>query len=105
MSSTDAPTGAFLDAVKVHSEWRIARGEVERLLAARNEPQVVIGYVATCSTAKSLSTVWATGAAEAQALCEQAFEASVTEAVDYVESRARSPGRAGSPSSPLLRPS
>lgn len=77
MSSTDAPTGAFLDAVKVDSEWRIARGEVERLLAARHEPQVVIGYVVTCSTAKSLSSVWATGDAEVRALCGQAFKAGV----------------------------
>ncbi len=61
VSSTDAPTDAFLDAVKVHGDWRIARGEVDRFLAARHEPQVVIGYDGTCSAAKSLAIVWATG--------------------------------------------
>jgi conjugative relaxase-like TrwC/TraI family protein len=88
VSGTDAPTGAYLDATKVNSEWRIARGEVERFIAARHEPQVVIGYDVTFSAPKSLSILWATGNAEVRALCEQAFEAGVATAVDYLESNA-----------------
>ena len=88
VNSTDAPTGAFPDAVKLNGEWRIPRAEVERFVAARHEPQVVIGYDVTFSAAKSLSIVWATGDAEVRALCEEAFEAGVAKAVDYLESHA-----------------
>ena len=88
VSGTDTPTGAYLDAAKVNGEWRIARGEVERFIAARHEPQVVIGYDVTFSAPKSLSILWATGNAEVRALCEEAFEAGVATAVDYLESHA-----------------
>lgn len=88
VSSTNAPTGAFLDAVKVNGEWRIAGGEIERLIATRHEPQVVIGHDVTFSAAKSLSIVWATGDAEIRALCEEAFDAGVAKAVAYLESHA-----------------
>ncbi|MFN0029840.1 MAG: MobF family relaxase, partial [Acidimicrobiales bacterium] len=87
-TSTNAPTGAFLDAAKINGEWRITRGEVERIVSARHEPQVVIGYDVTFSAAKSLSIVWATGDAEVRGLCEEAFEAGVAKAVDYLESHA-----------------
>ncbi len=56
----------------------------------------MIGYDVTFSAAKSLSIVWATGDAEVRALCEEAFEAGVAKAVEYLESHAiwvrRGPG-------------
>ena len=56
--------------------------------SSTHEPQVVIGYDVTFSAAKSLSIVWATGDAEVRALCEEAFEAGVAKAVEYLESYA-----------------
>ena len=84
----DSPTGAYLDATKVGSEWRVASGEVDRFVAARTAPQVVIGYDVTFSAPKSLSILWATGDASIRGLCEEAFDAGVSAAVDYLESNA-----------------
>jgi hypothetical protein len=88
VSSTVALTGAYLDAVKVDGKWRITRAEVQRFMATRHEPPVVIGYDLTFSASKSLSIVWATGGPETRALCEEAFEAGVAKGVEYLESHA-----------------
>ncbi len=82
-----------LDAEKVKGQWMVTRGEVERFIATRNQPQVVMAYDITFSAPKSLSIIWATGDEQTRQLCEDAFEAGVAKGVAYLEERALYVGR------------
>jgi hypothetical protein len=44
-NSTNAPPGAYLDAVKVRGQWRVTRAEIDRFVDARRQPQVVIDFL------------------------------------------------------------
>lgn len=96
-SQSDPPPGppgaARLDAEKVRGQWMVTRSEVERFIATRNQPQVVMAYDITFSAPKSLSIIWATGDEQTQRLCEDAFEAGVAKGVAYLEERALYVGR------------
>ncbi len=85
--STVSPT-ARLDAVKRDGEWMVTGAEIVRFMAARRQPQVVIGYDVTFSAPKSLSIVWAVGDTATRRLCEEAFEAGVARGLRYLEEQA-----------------
>lgn len=87
------PGAARFDAEKVKGQWMVTRAEVDRFIATRNQPQVVMAYDITFSAPKSLSIVWATGDEQTQRLCENAFEAGVAKGVAYLEERALYVGR------------
>jgi conjugative relaxase-like TrwC/TraI family protein len=87
-----SPT-ARLAAEKIGGRWMVTGAEVERFMAARRPPQVVIGYDITFSAPKSLSIVWAVGDAATRLLCEEAFEAGVARGVRYLEQNAVWVGR------------
>lgn len=87
------PGAARLDAEKISGHWMVTRAEVERFIATRNQPQVVMAYDITFSAPKSLSIIWATGDEQTRQLCEDAFEAGVAKGVAYLEERALYVGR------------
>ncbi|MDW3220951.1 MAG: MobF family relaxase [Acidimicrobiales bacterium] len=87
-SSTGARSGTYLSAEKLDGQWMATRAEVERFIADRQVPQVVMAYDVTFSAPKSLSILWATGSPEVQALVEEAFEAGVARGLAYLEANA-----------------
>lgn len=87
-SSTGGRSGTYLSADKVDGQWVVSRAEVERFIAERQIPQVVMAYDVTFSAPKSLSILWATGSPEVRALVEEAFEAGVARGVAYLEANA-----------------
>ncbi len=47
------PRTARLDAEKVEGQWMVTRSEIERFIATRNQPQVVMAYDITFSAPKT----------------------------------------------------
>lgn len=88
-----APDQAYLAAEKVENRWMVSRAEIERFIAARHQPQVVMAYDITFSAPKSLSILWAAGDTPTRQLCEEAFEAGVARGVEYLERNAIYVGR------------
>ncbi|MEZ5278985.1 MAG: MobF family relaxase [Acidimicrobiales bacterium] len=86
--STGRRSGTYLSATKVDGQWMVTRSEVERFIAAREIPQVVMAYDVTFSAPKSLSILWATGSPEVRELVEEAFEAGVARGMEYLEANA-----------------
>ena len=84
---------SYLDATKVNGHWLIERGEVERFIADRKQPQVVMGYDSTFSTPKSISAYWGTASADERRLIEAAWDRAVDAGMAYVEDNAISVGR------------
>ncbi|MFV0316208.1 MAG: MobF family relaxase, partial [Microthrixaceae bacterium] len=102
--STGHRSGTYLSAEKVDGQWMVTRAEVERFIADRQVPQVVMAYDVTFSAPKSLSILWATGSPEVRALVEEAFEAGVARGVAYLEGNAVwvRRGRASEPAGEMI---
>lgn len=70
-------------------EWRFERGEVERFIAARTEPKVVMGFDVTYSAAKETSLAWAVADDAGRAAIEASFrDEAVGKAMTYLEDNA-----------------
>jgi len=86
----------YLDGRKVDNEnpnlspaWRFERGEVERFIATRKQPDVVLGYDITYSVPKSVSIAWAAADEQGRGVIEEALHGrAVGKAMDYLESDA-----------------
>lgn len=65
--------------------WQFERGEVERFMAARKQPQVVLGYDVTWSAPKSVSALYAQGDDRIKEQIDEAIEAAVSVGMAYLE--------------------
>jgi len=76
-----------LAAVKdrASGRWLVRREELERFIAEREPPTVVLGYDLTCSAPKSVSLLWAFGDGQLRADIAAALNAGVEAAIGYLE--------------------
>jgi conjugative relaxase-like TrwC/TraI family protein len=65
--------------------WVVRGEEVERFIAEREPPTVVLGYDLTCSAPKSVSLLWAFGDQHLRADIAAAMNAGVDAAIRYLE--------------------
>jgi len=68
--------------------WVVTRAELQRFVAAREPPTVVMGFDLTCSAPKSLSLLWAFGDDDLRADVAAALDAGVDAALAYLEQHA-----------------
>jgi conjugative relaxase-like TrwC/TraI family protein len=65
--------------------WLVRREELERFIAEREPPTVVLGYDLTCSAPKSVSLLWAFGDEQLRGDIAAALSAGVEAAIGYLE--------------------
>jgi conjugative relaxase-like TrwC/TraI family protein len=65
--------------------WLVRREELERFIAERQPPTVVLGYDLTCSAPKSVSLLWAFGDEQLRADIAVALNAGVEATIGYLE--------------------
>jgi conjugative relaxase-like TrwC/TraI family protein len=75
----------WLDGVKVGRSWTFDRAEVERAIAAREEPRVVVAIDFTASFEKSISLLWVNSEPEQRVIIENAIKAGVQAGVSHLE--------------------
>ena len=76
---------SYVEATKNEKgSWVIARGEAERFVGERSEPQMMLGFDITWSAPKSVSALYAQGTAEDRVAIDESLEA-VAAGMDYIE--------------------
>lgn len=77
---------SYVEATKNEKgRWIIARGEAERFVGERSEPQMMLGFDITWSAPKSVSALYAQGTAADRVAIDESIEAAVTAGMDYIE--------------------
>ncbi len=75
----------WLDGTKVGQSWSFDRAEVDRAIAAREEPRVVVAIDFTTSFEKSISLLWVNSGSDQRVIIESAIKAGVQAGVSHLE--------------------